>query len=219
MIGFDECMVLYLARLVPSVITSTIWGFNEQREMTMKMKSVYGLLTIFVLFAAGCSGEGPSTAAAVETPVAKGHMNMLQLMRSFPFPHANVVFSAQSVDPEGAEKTRSMAFSVYRWGDTDVYAGWPAVESSALALAEMAPILLTPRDCANGLPAPVDREDWKKAVDGLVAAGEAANKAAQSKNQDAIVEVSETITTACAACHDIYRDVDQVGKLRCSIPQ
>jgi hypothetical protein len=192
---------------------------NQPREITMKMKRVSVLLTLLPLLFTGCSAQEQPTAAAVETPAAKGHMNMLQLMRAFPFPHANVVFDAQGRDPEGPEKTSSMAFSVYRWGDTDVYAGWPAVESSALALAEMAPILLTPRDCANGMPAPVEREDWKSAVAGLVSAGEAAHKAALTKNMDTILEVSETITNACAACHDIYRDIDLVGKQRCSVPQ
>jgi cytochrome c556 len=93
------------------------------------------------------------------------------------------------------------------------------VENSALALAEMAPLLLTPRSCANGKPAPVDRADWKAAVAGLVKAGEAAHAAAVSKDVDKIVEVTETITSACSYCHDIYRDVDLSGGQRCSIPK
>lgn len=184
------------------------------------MKNVSGLLMmILALLFAGCAGEEKAPESSAAQPPAKGHMNMLQLMRAFPFPHANVVFSAQSIDPEGAEKKDSMAYSVYRWGDTDVYAGWPAVESSGLALAEMAPILLTPRDCANGNPAPVDLEPWKQAVEGLIKAGEAANAAAKTKNPDTLVEVSETITNACAACHDLYRDVDLSGGIRCAVPK
>ena len=38
----------------------------------------------------------------------------------------------------------------------------------------------------------------------------AAYKAAQSKNQDAILEVSETVTVACANCHEKYRDFDNL---------
>jgi cytochrome c556 len=34
----------------------------------------------------------------------------------------------------------------------------------------------------------------------------AAAKAAQSKNQDAIVDVSDKMTTACSNCHDVYRE-------------
>lgn len=144
---------------------------------------------------------------------------MLQLMRSFPFPHSNVIFDTQSRDPEGPEKKVSMSFSVYRWGDSDTYAGWAGVENSALALAEMAPILLTPRACSNGNPAPVDRDDWKKAVEGLAKAADEIYAAAHSKNMDGMLQVSETLSNACAACHDVYRDVDLSGGERCTIPK
>jgi hypothetical protein len=144
-------------------------------------------------------------------------MNMLQSMRAFPFPHANVLFDTQARDPIGPGKKQSMVFSVYRWGDSDTYAGWEGVENSALALVEMAPILLTPRPCANGIPAPVTQPDWKKAVDGLVLAGQKAHKAALTRNTDQMLDVSETLSNACAACHDKYRDVDLEGGKRCKV--
>lgn len=176
-------------------------------------------LTLLALLAASsCSGTEPP-AAGDTTPPAQAHMDMLQLMRAFPFPHSNVIFDTQGRDPEGPEKPMSMSFSVYRWETADVYAGWQGVENSALALAEMAPLLLTPRTCSNGRPAPVDREDWKQAVQGLVAAGEAAHKAALTRSADAMLETSETLTNACAACHDIYRDVDLAGGERCVVPE
>ena len=140
---------------------------------------------------------------------------MLQVMRAFPFPHSNVIFDTQSRDPAGEEKKASMSFSVYRWGDSDTYAGWDGVENSALALSEMAPLLLVPRMCANGKPAPVDREDWKKAVQGLVTTGEDVRKAVLTKNVDAMLDASEKLSNACSACHDIYRDVDLSGGERC----
>ena len=158
-----------------------------------------------------------SPAAAAPEPAMKAHMNMLQLMRAFPFPHANVLFDTQSRDPIGPEKKQSMVFSVYRWGDSDTYAGWEGVENSALALAEIAPLLLTPRPCANGNPAPVAQPDWKNAVQGLVVAGENAHKAALTRNMDAMLDVSETLSSACAACHEKYRDVDLEGGTRCTI--
>jgi hypothetical protein len=163
----------------------------------------------------GCRAAEPTATAEPATT----HMDMLQLMRAFPFPHSNVIFDTQAVDPEGAEKEASMSFSVYRWETDGTYAGWQGVENSALALAEMAPLLLTPRACSNGRPAPVDREDWKQAVQGLVAAGEAAHKAALTRNQDAMVDTGQTLTDACAACHDIYRDVDLKGGERCVVPE
>lgn len=166
---------------------------------------------VLPLLVAGCRAPEPAAAA----PAARAHMNMLQLMRAFPFPHANVVFDTQSRDPVGPEKKASMVFSVYRWGESDTYAGWEGVESSALALAEMAPMLLVPRACSNGVAAPVDDPEWKAAVEALVLAGETAHEAAQTKNLDEMVATSETLVNACAACHDKYRDVDLEGGARC----
>jgi hypothetical protein len=178
------------------------------------MKSPTLLAAILPVLLLGCRAPEPVAAAA---PTPKAHMNMLQLMRAFPFPHSNVLFDTQTRDPIGAEKKQSMVFSVYRWQDSDTYAGWEGVENSALALSEMAPLLLIPRTCANGLQAPVDQPDWKAAVDGLVAAGEAAHKAALTKNLDEMLTVSETVVNACSSCHDKYRDVDLSGGTRCQV--
>jgi hypothetical protein len=180
------------------------------------MKNPYLLLLVLPLGLLAWRVPEQAVAAALP-PAAKVQMNMLQLMRAFPFPHSNVVFDTQSTDPVGKDKKESMVFSVYRWGDSDTYAGWEGVENSALALAEMAPLLLTPRSCANGLPAPVAQPDWKKAVQGLVAASETAHKAAVARDLDAMLDVSETLSNACAACHDKYRDVDLEGGQRCKV--
>jgi cytochrome c556 len=58
----------------------------------------------------------------------------------------------------------------------------------------------------NGKPVPLDQEDFRKWTADLASAGEAALKAAQSKNLDAMVEVAGTLSDACAACHDKYRE-------------
>jgi hypothetical protein len=175
------------------------------------------LVLILPLLLVGCRASEPAAAATATPTTPKAHMNMLQLMRAFPFPHSNVLFDTQTRDPIGPEKKQSMVYSVYRWQDSDTYAGWEGVESSALALAEMAPLLRIPRMCANGLPAPVDQPDWMAAVDGLVAAGEAAHKAALTKNLDEMLNVSETVVNSCSACHDKYRDVDLEGGKRCEV--
>jgi hypothetical protein len=181
------------------------------------MKSLRLLVLILPLFMTACRASEPAAEATAAPAAPKAHMNMLQFMRAFPFPHSNVLFDTQTRDPIGPEKKQSMVFSVYRWQDSDTYAGWEGVESSALALAEMAPLLLTPRMCANGLPAPVDQPDWKAAVDGLVSAGEAAHKAALTKNLDEMLAISETLVNSCSACHDKYRDVDLEGGTRCLV--
>jgi cytochrome c556 len=97
----------------------------------------------------------------------------------------------------------------------NTYSGWAQVENSAIALSETANLILIPgRKCENGLPVPLDQANFKKFAQGLVDAGQAAYKAAQSKNLDAMVEVSGTVSDACLACHEKYRDVPQ-GKQRC----
>jgi len=62
------------------------------------------------------------------------------------------------------------------------------------------------RKCANGRPVPVDNADWKMFVQGLRDAGKKTYQAAQSKNQDSILDAADAVTTACSNCHDKYRD-------------
>jgi hypothetical protein len=185
----------------------------------MTVKSLRGLAMMLPLLFVGCSGSEPAAPAAPAPAVPQAQMNMLQLMRAFPFPHSNVLFDTQSRDPEGPEKLQSMSYSVYRWVDADTYAGWAGVENSALALAEMAPLLLMPRECSNGKPAPVDQEDWKAAVAGLATVGRSAAEVVRAKNVDAMLDVGEQLVNACAACHDKYRDVDLEGGERCQVSQ
>ena len=87
------------------------------------------------------------------------------------------------------------------------YGKWEAVENSSLALVEAANLLTVPgRKCSNGLPVPITNADWPKLVQGLRDAGMAAYKAAQAKNQDKVVDAADVMTTACANCHDKYRE-------------
>lgn len=87
------------------------------------------------------------------------------------------------------------------------YGKWQAVENSALALADAATLLTIPgRKCSNGVLAPVNNSDWVKFVQGLRDASMKAYEAAQAKDQDKILDASDTLTTACANCHDKYRE-------------
>ncbi len=135
-------------------------------------------------------------------------------MRGIPFPNSNVIFDTQTEDP-GAQKKPAEGGKGATASFASVYGGWQAVENSALALAETANLIMIPgRLCENGRPVPLDREDFRKFAVGLAEAGQAAYKAAQSKNLDAMVEVSGTVSEACAMCHEIYRDKDE-PKDRC----
>lgn len=180
------------------------------------MKGVRWFLGAAVITTA-CGGGAPSepaAPAASATPAAaaagytyRSHSNLAEVMRSIPFPASNTIFDAQQVDPgapvkEGARETTTEKFA-------SLYGGWQKVELAAVSLMETANLIMIPgRLCENGKPVPLDRADYQKGVAGLIAAGEAALKAAKAKNQDQVVEAAGTVAEACAACHEIYRDVD-----------
>jgi hypothetical protein len=159
-----------------------------------------------------CTGIATAQAPAPKaTPAARPaaramvHGNLLQVMRGILFPNSNVIFAAQSEDPAAVKPDAEPTMATNPLAST--YGGWQAVENSSIALAEAANLLTIPgRLCSNGRPVPVQNADWAKFVQGLRDAGMAAYKAAQSKNQDAIVDVSDQVTTACANCHNVYRE-------------
>jgi hypothetical protein len=192
-----------------------------------------GVASLAVGAAAQSAGQGAAKPAqgAAQQPAGRGaaapaagatqmiHGNLLQVMRGILLPASNVVFFAQSEDPAALKPAEQAATSPNLL--TSVYGGWTAVENSSIALAEAANLLTIPgRRCSNGRPAPIDNADWKAAVQALRDAGMASLKAAQAKNQDQIVDVSEKITNACAMCHDVYRETEDRGGLpaRCTVP-
>ncbi|HLG57607.1 MAG TPA: cytochrome c [Vicinamibacterales bacterium] len=164
--------------------------------------------------ACGSSPADPVPAPAPALPAPQPHATLAQMMRGIPFPASNIIFDTQSEDPGVPKKAGDTARGATA-SFSSVYGGWQAVENNALAIAETANLLIVPgRVCENGRPVPLDREDFRKFAAGLVDAGNAAYKAAQSKNLDAMVEVSGTVSDACAACHEVYRDKDD-PKARC----
>src|SRR5258705_6532813 len=151
--------------------------------------------------------QAPAPARSGAAPAARAqvHGNLQQVMRGILFPNSNVVFSAQTVDPKTVKKAADPTAA------TDplesIYGGWEAIENSGIAMAEAANLLIVPgRVCSNGKPVPMQNADWQMFVKGLRDAGMATYKAGQSKNMDAVVEVSDTLSTACANCHDVYRE-------------
>ena len=154
----------------------------------------------------GAATVARGTAAARETTAASTRIesNLLQVMRGIVYPASNVVFAAQedlsTFKPVSDPSTSPNPI-------TSTYGGWTAVENAAIALAESANLLSLPgRVCSNGKPVPIQRADWAKFTQGLRDAGRAAYKAAQSKNQDAMVDASGSVADACSACHDVYRE-------------
>jgi hypothetical protein len=186
------------------------------------MKKSSGLIAIATVCLMACGGpatEAPATTTAPGGVVLeqKPAASLAQLMRQVPFTAANIIFDTQTNDPEAKPKEGAgddSATSRF----SGIYKGWPLVEQAALALTETANLMMIPgRVCENGKPVPLDREDFRKGILGLAEAGRAAYKAAQSKNQDQMIEVSNTVTEACLVCHEVYRDVpDPSG--RCIAP-
>jgi hypothetical protein len=170
------------------------------------MKRFASLFALLVLTAA-CSSTPPTPEpAAPPAPEPKAYATLGKLMRAIPFPASNIIFDAQSTDPGAAQKTAEGAAGATAQY-ASVYGGWEQVENAALALSETANLILIPgRTCMNGKPVPIQNDDFKKWAADLAAAGDAALKAAQSKNLDAMVEVAGTVSDACAACHDKYRE-------------
>ena len=160
------------------------------------------LRTVFIL-SAFLAGFGLSVVA--QTGQARADMN--QLMRGVLYPAANVVFFAQADNPADVKPAPGRDPSMATDPLESTFGGWQAVENAALALTESADLLLIPgRTCSNGAPVPLSDPDWAKFVQELRDAGTKAFKSAQSKDQDKMVEVAETLSTACANCHRKWRD-------------
>jgi cytochrome c553 len=134
-------------------------------------------------------------------------------MRGILFPNSNVIFDAQSHDPgapkkEAANAPGGGASATF----ANVYAGWPAVEGAAVALAEAPDLILKPgRLCSNGKPAPVERADFIKFAQALQEAGAATLAAAKEKSQEKVIEITDKVADACANCHEVYRDKGPAG--------
>ena len=140
--------------------------------------------------------------AAASTQV---YGNLAQVMRGILYPASNIIFFVQDKDPTAVKAEGDPATSVNPLASS--YGGWQAVENSGIAIAESANLLTIPgRKCANGKPVPLQNADWAKFVQGLREAGMTVYKAAQTKNQDKMLEAADVMTTACANCHDRYRE-------------
>jgi mono/diheme cytochrome c family protein len=157
-------------------------------------------------------GPGPAAAAASKGPTFPAAGNLAQVMRGILFPSSNIIFNVQTNDPGAPVKPGQVgagattAFSWVDWG-AGIYKGWQIVDYAAVAVAESAPLMLTPgRRCENGRPVPVDRPDWIKFTQELADAGRAAYKASQTRSQEAVSDASNQLADACLHCHQVYRD-------------
>jgi mono/diheme cytochrome c family protein len=170
-----------------------------------------------VTFPGGKPAATPAPAAAAGGGAAVpfgASGNLAQIMRGITFPNANIIFQVQLKDPGNEPKVAAASiipFDYVKWGAT-IYAQWQAVDNAALAIIESTPLFMLPgRRCENGRPAPVDRADYKQYTEALIQVARDVYKAAQTRNQDTVIEQAERLNDACAACHKVYRDTAQEG--------
>lgn len=154
-------------------------------------RAVWALLAGSVLCAQAQSPAPPATLA--------------QLMKGTLYPEANVVFAAQDQNPADVPRAKDPNMATDLLASS--YGKWEAVENSALAIVEVANLLSAPgRKCSNGADVPTNNADWAKFVQELRDAGMTAYAAARAKDQDKMIDVSGVMTTACAHCHNRYRE-------------
>jgi len=181
-----------------------------------KLKSGFTLVVLsissIIMLVERCSAQAPPRtptparpAGAVTAGPPKIYATLAQLMRGTLFPSSNLIFFAQDKNPDDVPQAKDPSTATDPLASS--YGKWQAIENAALAMGEVANLLtITGRKCSNGIDAPVKNADWLKFVDGLREASVAAYKAAQSKNQDNMLMVSEVLVTACGNCHDKYRE-------------
>jgi cytochrome c553 len=164
--------------------------------------------------AAASTATASTTGIATAFPAAG---NLSQLMRGIMFPNSNIIFTVQTHDPAEKKKASDAAtsdggFNWSMWG-SDLYSGWEIVDYASIALAESAPLMLTPgRRCENGKPVPVNDPDWIKFTKEMAEVGRAAYRASQSRNQEKVSDISGDVADACLHCHQVFRDKIRRGR-------
>lgn len=190
-------------------------------RLRSKFMSLFVLGLVIAVGGAVAAQRAQSGAAQPASAGTQIHGTLIQVMRGILLPSSNVLFFAQSEDPEGAKAEETSATSPNPiLLPRPEYGGWVAVANAGIAMAEAANLITVPgRRCSNGRPVPIEREDWKKFVQELRDAGMAAYKAGLSKNQDTVLEVAEQVTVACGNCHDVFREKTEAQgglKARCT---
>lgn len=203
--GFACTLIEALAPGVHAQVARTAKDGVYSNEQTRRGQAI-------TLAAAQISPARPQApAGSPQAPVFPAAGTLNQVMRGILFPSSNLIFNVQTHDPgaplpKRPNQSGDAAFSMVDWG-AGIYTGWEIVDYATVALAETAPLLLTPgRRCENGRPVPVQDADWVKYTIELAEAGKAAYKASQTRKQDAVSDVTEQIADACLHCHQVYRD-------------
>ena len=90
---------------------------------------------------------------------------------------------------------------------------WAVVMNGAITITESGNLLMIGNRAR-------DQSTWMHMAQGMIEAGQAALAVAESRDHEALYEVSEQVYNACEGCHDLYwiGDEDR-GRIRNENPQ
>lgn len=118
-------------------------------------------------------------ALSAQAPVFHPVGTVDQIMIGITYPASNAIFYITRNPPKEEKE-------------------WTALQNQALMMAESGNLLMMASRAR-------DQDDWIKDSEMLVSVGAAAFKAAQAKDMDALVALSDQLNTACVTCHQQYR--------------
>lgn len=120
-----------------------------------------------------------TAAASAQQDAAKGPSTVKEVMITMVVPASDVIFTAASEPPTNE-------------------AQWVGVQKSAVILAESGKLLMTGSHAQDN--------GWMDRARALVHQAEAALKAAEAKNSDALSQAGDEVYSTCKACHTLYMD-------------
>jgi hypothetical protein len=195
-----------LARVGPALMSENIRCDARKKMIRTVLALLVGsAMSSSLMEPAQAQPQAQSTARdAVPAPPLPVPATVAQLMKGTLYPASNVVFAAQDLNPAEVPRAKDPNMATDLLASS--YGKWEAIENSALAIAEVANLLTLPgRKCVNGLEVPLRNADWARFVQELRDAGTMAYAAAQTKNQDKMIDAAGVMTTACQNCHVRYR--------------
>jgi hypothetical protein len=175
----------------------------------------------------GATLVAAAAVTAAHSPVlaqARAAGSLIQVMRGSVFRDANLIFDVQQVDPGAPPKPHNTGPGVTTSSNfSNIYTGWQVVENAAVMLDEGVDMMLKPRLCANGIPVPVGEPQYRKTAEGLRTVAHDILTAARARDRDRVIELAEPLADACAACHQVYRDLEGPKgfgdtSIRCKVP-
>ena len=163
---------------------------------------------------------GPAAGNAGPASASSPAGNLQQVMRGIMFPNSNILFTVQTHDPgekkKAGDATYNGGFNWAMWGN-DLYSGWDIVDYAAIALAESAPLMLTPgRRCEKRPAGSGERSRLDPIYERNGRGGEEppiARRRPETREKVSGYHRRYRVD-ACLHCHQVFRDKVQRGRGR-----